>query len=87
MANPSEPLTPRVYLVYISEQLLGKGSFGTVDKVINMSNSSINAHKTFLEPHWGRQNKRQIRQKKEEWLEGIHKEIHIMRNHPHVSMT
>ncbi|KAI9777559.1 MAG: hypothetical protein M1816_004702 [Peltula sp. TS41687] len=81
-AQPSQPLTPRRYPVYISERKLGSGSFGAVDKVIDASTGSSYARKQFYEPPWGKAQKRN-KQQKEDWLKGICREIRIMRDNPH----
>ena len=79
----SQSRTPGQRPVYISECVLGKGSFGTVDRVINASIGAIYARKTFHESMWT--NSRGNQRKK--WLDKIRREIRIMRNHPHVSTT
>lgn len=82
---PSQSRTPRQRPVYISEGSLGKGSFGQVDRVIDVSTGAIYARKTFFEPSWERDEKRKKTQV-EKWLDKIRREIRIMREHPHVSI-
>jgi hypothetical protein len=77
-ASLSQPLTPGGSRILISEDLLGQGSFGEVDRVVNVNTDTIYARKTFLKTQEGRT---------EEWLEGIHREISIMKSHPHVRMA
>lgn len=84
-AQPSQPLTPRQLPIYICERKLGSGSFGRVDKVIDVSTGAIHAGKTFYEPQWGEGQERR-RQQREDWLNGVRREIRIMRENPHVSM-
>ena len=82
---PSQSRTPGQRPVYISEGSLGKGSFGQVDRVIDVSVGAIYARKTFFEPSWARDEERKKAQR-EKWLDKIRREIRIMREHPHVSM-
>jgi len=84
-AQPSQPLTPRQLHIYIRERKLGSGSFGGVDKVIDVSTGALYARKEFYEPQW-RNGKERKREQKEDWLKGIRREIRIMRENPHVSM-
>lgn len=84
-AQPSQALTPRGRSIYIFGQTLGSGSFGRVEKVIDVSTGSTYARKQFYEPRWER-NENRRRQQKEDWLNGVRKEIRIMRENPHVSM-
>ncbi|CAF9939546.1 MAG: hypothetical protein HETSPECPRED_001811 [Heterodermia speciosa] len=77
--TPSQSRTPGQRPVYISDGSLGKGSFGTVDKVINASTGAIYARKTFHEPMWTNSRGNQ----REKWLDKIRREIRIMRDHPH----
>ncbi|KAI9675746.1 MAG: hypothetical protein M1817_001113 [Caeruleum heppii] len=74
-ADPSESLTPKRLPIYIREQNLGSGSFGGVDKVIDMSTGSVYARKDFYEP------RRET--EKEDWLNQISREIRIMKENPH----
>ena len=80
---PSQSRTPGQRPVYISESTLGEGTFGRVDRVINASTGAIYARKTFREPPWatGKGHPR------DEWLDKIRREIRIMREHPHVSLS
>lgn len=84
-AQPSQPLTPRQLPIYIREGKLGSGSFGGVDKVIDVSTGAIYARKEFYEPQWGKGKERR-RQQKEDWLNRVRREVRIMRENPHVSM-
>ena len=84
-AQPSQPLTPRQLPIYIRERKLGSGSFGGVDKVIDVSTGVIYTRKEFYEPQWGKGKERR-RQQKEDWLNRIRREVRIMRENPHVSM-
>ena len=83
---PSQSRTPGQCPVYIHEEPLGKGSFGQVDRVIDVSTGAIYAHKAFHEPLWAKRTERRRRQR-EKWLDQIRREIRIMMEHPHVSMT
>lgn len=84
-AQPSQPLTPRQLPIYIRERKLGSGSFGGVDKVIDVSTGAIYARKAFYEPQWGKGRERRMQQK-EDWLNRVRREIRIMRENPHVSI-
>ncbi len=84
-AQPSQPLTPRQYPIYICEQKLGSGSFGRVDKVIDVSSGAIYARRKFYEPQWGKGEKCR-RQQNEDWLNRVRREIRIMRDNLHVSL-
>ncbi|KAF7502516.1 hypothetical protein GJ744_005637 [Endocarpon pusillum] len=53
-AQCSQPLTPRQLPIYICERKLGTGSFGSVDKVIDVSTGAIFARKEFYESQWGK---------------------------------
>ncbi|KAI9777434.1 MAG: hypothetical protein M1816_004724 [Peltula sp. TS41687] len=81
-AQLSQSLTPRRHPIYISEQKLGGGSFGTVDKVIDVSTGAEYARKQFYEPVW-RRDERRRKQQEQDWLKGICREIRIMRDNPH----
>lgn len=83
---PSQSRTPGQRPVYMHEEPLGKGAFGQVDRVIDVSTGAIYAHKTFHEPLWAKHTERRRRQR-EKWLDQIRREIRIMMEHPHVSMT
>jgi len=83
-AQPSQPLTSRQLPIYICEKKLGNGSFGEVHKVIDVNTDAIYARKAFYEPQWG-ENQERRRQQKEDWLNGVRREIRIMRENPHVS--
>ncbi|KAI9784910.1 MAG: hypothetical protein M1835_003473 [Candelina submexicana] len=80
--QPSQPLTPRQLPIYISERKLGSGSFGGVDKVINVSTGAIYARKELYEPQWGKDKERR-RQQREDWLNRVHREVRIMKENPH----
>ena len=84
--QPSQPLSPRRLPVYISERKLGSGAFGGVDKVMNVSTGAIYARKEFYEPQWGKGVERRRRQR-EDWMNRIRREIRIMMENPHVSMS
>ena len=73
---PSQSESPGKRRVYISEGNIGKGSFGMVDRVIDVSTGVIYARKTFFGP---------AKHARERWLDSIRREIRIMREHPHVS--
>ncbi|KAL9025959.1 MAG: hypothetical protein Q9196_005302, partial [Gyalolechia fulgens] len=81
-AAPSQSRTPGQRPVYIHEAPLGKGSFGQVDKVIDVSTGAIYAHKTFHEPVWATYTEHRRRQRAK-WLDQIRREIRIMMDHPH----
>lgn len=85
-AQPSQASTPRQLPVYISERELGRGSFGRVDRVIDVSTGGMYARKEFYEPQWGKNEERR-RQQNEQWLDQIRREIRIMKENSHVSMT
>ena len=84
-AQPSQPLTPRQLPIYIRERKLGSGSFGGVDKVMDVSTGAIYARKEFYEPQW-KKGKERRRQQEEDWLNRVRREVRIMRENPHVSM-
>ena len=73
-AQASQALTPKRLPVYIYEKTLGRGAFGQVDKVIDVSTGAVYARKTFF-----------AQRDREDWLEDVRKEIRIMREYPHVS--
>ncbi|KAL9015349.1 MAG: hypothetical protein Q9173_000040 [Seirophora scorigena] len=85
-AQPSQASPPRQLPVYISERELGRGSFGRVDRVIDVSTGAMYARKEFYEPQWGKNEERR-RQQKEHWLDQVRREIRIIRENSHVSMT
>lgn len=76
---PSQSRTPGQRPIYIRAGLLGEGSFGRVNRVVDVSTGAIYARKTFHQPPTDIQRQR--------WLGRIRREIRIMREHPHVSMT
>ena len=76
-AQPSQPLTPRQLPIYISERNLGSGSFGNVDKVIDVSTGAIYARKEFKEPPLAKSTERR-RQQREDWLNLVRREIRII---------
>ncbi|KAL8904664.1 MAG: hypothetical protein Q9207_003113 [Kuettlingeria erythrocarpa] len=80
---PSQSRTPGQRPIYIHEEPLGKGSFGKVDRVINVSTGAVYAHKTFHEPLWAKYTERERRREREKWLDKIRREIRIMMEHPH----
>ncbi|WEW61592.1 hypothetical protein PRK78_007083 [Emydomyces testavorans] len=82
--QPTLPLTPRRYPVYISDKCLGKGTFGTVDMVFDASTGAVYARKTFETP-W--KNNPDLVYKKTRWLQQIRNEINIMKTHPHEHMV
>ena len=79
-------LTPKQYPIYIRERNLGRGSFGQVDKIINVSTGATYARKEFYEPQWGK-DKECRRQQREDWLNKVRREIRIMEENPHVSIS
>ena len=79
-------LTPGQCPIYIHERNLGRGSFGGVDKVVNVSTGAIYACKEFYEPQW-RKGKERRRQQREDWLNQVRREIRIMEDNPHVSIS
>ena len=86
--TPTEPASPAPgprFRIYIRERELGRGSFGSVDKVINVSTGDIYARKNFFNPRWERSETRRARQR-EEWLAQVHREIRIMKENQHVSI-
>lgn len=80
-AQPSQPLTPRQYPIYVGGEELRRGPYGEVDKVIDVSTGGIYARKRFYEPVWPELQRKTLRDR---WLERICKEIRVMRSHPHV---
>ena len=85
-AQPSQASTPKQLPVYISERELGHGSFGRVDRVIDVSTGAIYARKGFHEPQRGKNEERR-REQEEHWLDQVRRELRIMRENSHVSMT
>lgn len=82
LASPAlKPFLP----IYVGERELGCGSFGSVDKVINVNTREIFARKNFFEPQWARSEKRRAEQR-EKWLAQVNREIRIMKENKHVSM-
>ncbi len=78
---PSQSRTPGQRPIYIRAGLLGEGSFGRVKRVIDVSTGAIYARKTFHQPPSAKDHQRQ------RWLNQIRREIRIMREHPHLSIT
>jgi FHA domain len=74
-APPDQLVTLKKYPILIHERTLGRGSFGTVDRVVDVSTGFIYARKIFHLPREGRT---------ENWLAKIRNEIGIMWRHPHV---
>ncbi|KAI9888435.1 MAG: hypothetical protein M1814_006940 [Vezdaea aestivalis] len=74
---PSQSETPRRRRVYISERNVGRGSFGKVDKVIEVSTGAIYARKTFFDPG---------EYERKRWLDRISREVRIMKEYPHEHM-
>lgn len=68
----SGTFTPKRSPIYTRERELGCGSFGGVDKVIDVSTGAIYARKKFFEPQWGKTKHRQ--QAKEDWLSQVRRE-------------
>ncbi|KAI4228462.1 MAG: hypothetical protein L6R40_008127 [Gallowayella cf. fulva] len=85
-AQPSQASTPRPLPVYVSERGLGRGSFGRVDRVIDVSTGAIYARKEFYEPQWAKNEERR-RQQKEGWLDRVRREIRIMRESSHENIV
>ncbi|KAI9826027.1 MAG: hypothetical protein M1826_006825 [Phylliscum demangeonii] len=87
--TPTEPaslsLSPR-RPIYIRERELGRGAFGLVDKVINVSSGAIYARKQFYEPRWERRDKWK-EQQREEWLHRVQREIRIMKENRHENIV
>ncbi|MDI1488801.1 MAG: hypothetical protein OHK93_008077 [Ramalina farinacea] len=83
---PSQSLTPGQRPIYIHEEELGRGSFGRVDRVVNVSTGAIYAHKEFYEPKWEKDAEHRKHQQ-EKWRNQIRREIRIMMEHPYVSIT
>ncbi|KAL9029909.1 MAG: hypothetical protein Q9196_001912 [Gyalolechia fulgens] len=81
-AQPSQASTPKQLPVYISERELGRGSFGRVDKVIDVSTGARYARKEFFEPRWVK-NEQRRRERKEQWLDQVRREIRIMKENSH----
>ncbi|KAL8816167.1 MAG: hypothetical protein Q9223_004776 [Gallowayella weberi] len=85
-AQTSQASTPKQLPIYISERELGHGSFGRVDRVIDVSTGVVYARKEFYEPRWGK-NEECRREQEEHWLDQARREIRIMRENSHVSIT
>lgn len=86
---PPEPASPALGFrppMYVSERELGRGAFGSVEKVINVGTGEIYARKTFFQPPSGRSANREA-QLKEEWLQLVRREIRILKENSHVSRT
>lgn len=69
-AQPSQPLVFRQYFIYIRERRLGSGSFGGVDKIIDVSTGAIYARKEFYRPQLGK-GKKCKKQQKKDWLNRV----------------
>lgn len=85
-AQPSQSFTPKQLPIYVRERELDRGSFGRVEKVVDVSIGATYARKEFYEPRWEMSEERR-RQRKEKWQADIRKEIRIMMENSHVSMT
>ena len=87
--TPTEPISPAGQSrrpIYIHERELGRGSFGSVDKVTNVSTGGIYARKNVFEPQSASSERRRAQQR-EEWLQRVHREIRIMKENRHVSIV
>ncbi|KAL8935150.1 MAG: hypothetical protein Q9211_004856 [Gyalolechia sp. 1 TL-2023] len=85
-AQPSQASTPKQLPIYISERELGRGSFGRVDKVIDVSTGARYARKEFFEPRWVK-NEQRGRERKEQWLDQVRREIRIMKENSHENIV
>ena len=74
-AAPSQALSPTQRPIYLRDDKLGSGSFGSVYKIIDASTGLVYAGKYFNKP----QNRQEA-----EWLEDVRREIRIMTSIRHV---
>ncbi|KAL8801322.1 MAG: hypothetical protein Q9182_004528 [Xanthomendoza sp. 2 TL-2023] len=82
----NQAATPRQLPVYISERELGRGSFGRVDRVIDVSTGAMYARKEFYEPRRVKNEERR-RQQREHWLDQVRREIRITRESSHENIV
>ncbi|KAI9670500.1 MAG: hypothetical protein M1817_004367 [Caeruleum heppii] len=84
---PSQSLSPKARPVYVSMQKLGSGTFGVVEKVIDVATTGVYARKQFYEPSpWHRNEKKRERQHRV-WIESIRREVRIMSSNPHAGIV
>ncbi|MCJ1263721.1 hypothetical protein MMC22_003591 [Lobaria immixta] len=85
-ATPSKPQTPHHFPIHLNDELLGRGGFGEVRRVINTQNGQFYAAKRFFPPPQSQKSNKKRKLDEDHWLEQIRNEIAIMEENPHVSI-
>jgi hypothetical protein len=93
--KPSQVHTPSADPIYLPKEVIGKGTFGEVRRVIKLRDGKSYAAKYFFPPESKGHKKSDRKRKQDEidkldetykaWLERIRREFTIMQNNPHVS--
>ena len=93
--KPSQAHTPSADPIYLPKEVIGKGAFGEVRRVIKLRDGNSYAAKYFFPPKSEGHKKNHKKRKQDEvgetdvaymtWLERIRREFTIMQNNPHVS--
>lgn len=86
-AAPSRPRTPRQRLILLDDEVLGRGIFGEVRRVIHARDGGYYATKRFNKPLESETRDKKRKREDENWLCKIRNEVDIMRENPHVSVT
>lgn len=81
---PSQSQTPCQAPIYVNLSLIGRGEFGAVHRVFDVSTGNIYAGKRFHPPS-GKGVKGKRKQGHDKWMEGVRNEMSIMKQNPHVS--
>ena len=84
-AAPSQPLTPIQRPIYLNDELIGRGQFGEVHRVIKARDGKYFASKKFITPTMDPKGSKKGKRDQKYWLERIRNEIAIMETNPHVS--
>ncbi|MCJ1386248.1 hypothetical protein MMC17_009374 [Xylographa soralifera] len=95
--KPSQAHTPSAYPIYLDKEVIGKGAFGEVGRVIKLRDGKYFAAKYFI-PAKSKGHKKSDRKRKQDesnkidetykaWLEQIRKEFTIMQNNPHPNIV
>jgi hypothetical protein len=93
--KPSQVHTPSAHPLYLPKEVIGKGAFGEVRRVIKLRDGKYYAAKYFIPPESKGHKKSDRKRKQDEideideaykaWLGRIRREFTIMQNNPHVS--
>ena len=83
-AATSQSQTPCQAPIYVNLSLIGRGEFGAVHRVFDVSTGKIYAGKRFYPP-FGKSVKGKRKQGHDKWMDGVRNEMAIMKQNPHVS--